>query len=183
MPDTVIISGEEAKQKRSEELFTQLNSSLQGISDSEAKARLADYGPNALEEKKAHPILKFLNYFWGPIPWMIEVAAILSALVKHWPDLIIILSLLLFNAVVGFWEEHEASNALEALKEQLALKARVFRDGRWQEVEARDLVPGDVIRIRPGDIIPADVKLVDGEYLSVDQSALTGESLPINMTP
>jgi H+-transporting ATPase len=183
MPDTVIISGEEAKQKRSEDLFTQLTSSAQGISDSEARARLADYGPNALEEKKAHPILKFLSYFWGPIPWMIEVAALLSALVKHWGDLIIIVSLLVFNAVVGFWEEHEASNALEALKDQLALKARVLRDGRWQEIEARDLVPGDVIRIRPGDIIPADVKLVDGEYLSVDQSALTGESLPINMTP
>ncbi|MEJ2656138.1 MAG: plasma-membrane proton-efflux P-type ATPase [Desulfobacterales bacterium] len=183
MPDTVIISGEEAKRKRAEELFTQLTSSPQGISDSEASARLADYGPNALEEKKAHPILNFLSYFWGPIPWMIEVAAALSALVKHWGDLIIILSLLVFNAVVGFWEEHEASNALEALKDQLALKARVLRDGRWQEIEARNLVPGDVIRVRPGDIVPADVKLVDGEYLSVDQSALTGESLPINMTP
>ena len=183
MPEPIIISGDEAKQKSPADLFTQLASSPQGLSGSEAEARLAQYGPNALEEEKTHPLLKFLGYFWGPIPWMIEVAAILSALVKHWGDLIIIVFLLVFNAVIGFWEEHEASNALEALKEQLALKARVLRDGKWQEVEARDLVPGDVIRVRLGDIIPADVKLVEGEYLSVDQAALTGESLPVNKNP
>ena len=183
MPEPIIISGDEAKQKSPADLFTQLASSPQGLSGSEAEARLAQYGPNALEEEKTHPLLKFLGYFWGPIPWMIEVAAILSALVKHWGDLIIIAFLLMFNAVIGFWEEHEASNALEALKEQLALKARVLRDGKWQEVEARDLVPGDVIRIRLGDIIPGDVKLAEGEYLSVDQAALTGESLPVNKVP
>lgn len=180
MPETTIISGEEAKQQSPEELYAALASSPQGLSSDEAGTRLAQYGPNALKEEKAHPLLKFLSYFWGPIPWMIEVAAILSALVKHWGDLAIIVFLLVFNAVIGFWEEHEASNALEALKEQLALKARALRDGKWQEVEARDLVPGDVIRIRLGDIIPADVKLAEGEYLSVDQAALTGESLPVN---
>jgi H+-transporting ATPase len=180
MPELTIISGDEAKQKSSEDLFTQLNSSSQGLSGTEAQNRLAAYGSNALEEEKTHPLLKFLGYFWGPIPWMIEVAAILSAVVRRWPDLFIIVFLLLFNAVIGFWEEHEASNALEALKEQLALKARALRDGKWQEVEARDLVPGDVIRVRLGDIIPADIKLVEGDFLSIDQSALTGESLPVN---
>jgi H+-transporting ATPase len=180
MAEPIIISGDEAKEKSPADLFTELASSPQGLSGTEADARLAQYGPNALEEEKEHPLLKFLSYFWGPIPWMIEVAAILSALVKHWGDLVIILFLLVFNAIIGFWEEHEASNALEALKEQLALKARVLRDGQWQEIEARNLVPGDVIRVRPGDIMPADVKLVEGEYLSVDQSALTGESLPVN---
>jgi H+-transporting ATPase len=180
MAELTIVTGDEAKEKSPEDLFSLLASSTKGLSTAEAQNRLAQYGPNALEEKKTHPLLQFLSYFWGPIPWMIEVAAVLSALVKHWADLIIIVSLLVFNAVIGFWEEHEAADALEALKEQLALKARVLRDGTWQEIEAQELVPGDVIRVRPGDIIPADIKLLEGEYLSVDQSALTGESLPVN---
>uniref|UniRef100_A0A7V6DR72 Plasma-membrane proton-efflux P-type ATPase n=1 Tax=Desulfobacca acetoxidans TaxID=60893 RepID=A0A7V6DR72_9BACT len=180
MVGLTLVSGDEAKEKSPQELFTLLGSSPQGLSSAEAADRLAKYGPNALEEKKTHPLLQLLSYFWGPIPWMIEVAAVLSALVKHWADLIIIVFLLVFNAVIGFWEEHKAGDALEALKEQLALKARLLRDGKWQEIGAQDLVPGDVIRVRPGDIIPADIKLVEGEYLSVDQSALTGESLPVN---
>jgi H+-transporting ATPase len=164
-------------------LFRQLESSIKGITTESAKARLAQFGPNALEEKKVNPFLKFLGYFWGPIPWMIEVAAILSALVRHWDDLIIITVLLSFNAVVGFWQEYKAANALEALKSQLAIKARVLRDGQWGEVDAAELVPGDIVRLRLGDIIPADAKLVEGEYLSVDQSALTGESLPVSKKP
>jgi H+-transporting ATPase len=183
MPEPTIITGEEAKGKSSEDLLAQLNTSPGGLSQTEAQNRLAAYGPNALEEKKKHPLLRFLSYFWGPIPWMIEVAALLSALLGHRGDLIVILFLLAINALVGFWEEHQASNALEALKGQLALKARVRRDGQWQEIEARALVPGDIIRVRLGDIVPADVKLVEGEYLSVDQSALTGESLPVNKGP
>ncbi|HHO68832.1 MAG TPA: plasma-membrane proton-efflux P-type ATPase [Gammaproteobacteria bacterium] len=152
---------------------------LHGLDSTEAARRLQQYGPNALAEQKVSPLLKLLGYFWGPIPWMIEVAAVLSALARHWADFAIILALLVFNALVGFWQEYTAGNAVEALKKQLALKARVLRDGRWQEVDARQLVPGDVVRIRLGDVIPADVKLVEGDYLSVDQSALTGESLPV----
>lgn len=110
---------------------------------------------------------------------MIEVAAILSAVVQHWADFGIILVLLLINAVVGFWHEYKASNAIEQLRRNLAPKARVLRDSRWQIIEARELVPGDVVRLRPGDIIPADAKLIDGDYLSIDQSVLTGESLPV----
>ena len=130
--------------------------------------------------KKRRPIrfLKFLTYFWGPIPWMIEVAVILSGVVRHWPDFFIILLLLLANAVVGFWEEHQAGNAIEALKAKLAIKARVKRDGKWINPPARELVPGDVIRMRLGDIVPADARLLDGDPVEVDQSALTGESLP-----
>jgi len=160
-------------------LFKELASSPDGLSGTEAKKRLEKYGPNALEEKKESPLLKFLGYFWGPIPWMIEVAAVLSAIVGHWVDLIIILVLLVFNAVVGFWQEHQAANAVAALKQQLALKARVKRDGQWAEIDAVNLVPGDIVRLRLGDIIPADVRLAEGDYLSVDQSALTGESLPV----
>ena len=151
----------------------------QGLSSDEAGQRLQEYGPNALETKKVSTLLKLLGYFWGPIPWMIEVAAVLSALVRHWPDFAIIIALLIFNAGIAFWQEYTAGNAVEALKKQLALKARVLRDGQWREIDARQLVPGDIIRIRLGDVIPADVRLVEGDYLSVDQSALTGESLPV----
>ncbi len=151
-----------------------------GLTSTEAAKRLQQYGPNALEEKKVSPLLKLLGYFWGPIPWMIEVAAILSAAIGHWIDLIIIMVLLIFNAIIGFWEEHKAASALDALKNQLALKARVLRDDQWGEVDAAELVVDDVVRLRLGDIIPADVKLIEGEYLAIDQSALTGESLPVN---
>ena len=174
------ISSSDAEKTSVEDLYKVLESRPEGLGHSEAQQRLEQYGPNALVEKKVSPILKFLGYFWGPIPWMIEIAAILSGAVQHWADFIIIIVLLLFNAVIGFWEEHEAANALDALKEQLALKARVRREGEWQSLPARELVPGDVIRMRAGDIIPADVKLVEGDYLSVDQSALTGESLPVD---
>ena len=133
-------------------------------------------------EKKPNPLLKFLTYFWGPMPWMIEAAVILSAVARHWPDFFIILVLLLANAVVGFWEEL-AGNAIDALKARLAIKARVKRDGKWITPAARELVPGDVIRVRLGDIVPADARLLEGDPVEVDQSALTGESLPATRKP
>jgi len=160
-----------------------LGSSPDGLSQVEAQKRLTQYGPNEIKEKKANPFLKFLTYFWGPIPWMIEAAVILSAVARHWPDFAIILLLLLANAVVGFWEEHQAGNAIAALKAKLAIKARVKRDGKWITPEARELVPGDVIRVRLGDIVPADARLLEGDPIEVDQSALTGESLPATRQP
>jgi H+-transporting ATPase len=160
------------------ELQAKLESSPDGLSQAEAQIRLAQYGPNEIEEKKVNPLLKFLTYFWGPIPWMIEAAVILSAVARHWPDFAIILILLLANAVVGFWEEHQAGNAIAALKAKLAINARVKRDGKWTNRAARELVPGDVIRLRLGDIVPADARLLEGDSVEVDQSALTGESLP-----
>jgi H+-transporting ATPase len=165
------------------ELQKKLESSPDGLTQEEVKKRLIKYGPNEIEEKKTNPFLKFLTYFWGPIPWMIEAAVILSAVARHWPDFGIILLLLLANAVVGFWEERQAGNAIEALKAKLAVKARVKRDGKWVTPEARELVPGDVIRLRLGDIVPADARLLDGDPVEVDQSALTGESLPASRKP
>ncbi len=163
-----------------EEIFKNLDTGKDGLTGTEAGKRLSQYGYNEIAEKRVNPLLKFLGYFWGPIPWMIEAAGVLSAIVRHWPDLIIIIVLLLFNGVIGFWQEYQAGNAIEQLKKKLALKARALRDGKWQQIDARELVPGDVVRIRLGDVIPADVKLFDGDYLSVDQSALTGESLPVD---
>ncbi len=165
------------------EVEKKLGSSPDGLTQAEAAKRLTQYGPNEIEEKKTNPLLKFLSYFWGPIPWMIEAAVILSAVARHWPDFGIILVLLLANAVVGFWEEREAGNAIEALKAKLAIKARVKRDGKWVNPAARELVPGDVIRLRLGDIVPADARLLDGDPVEVDQSALTGESLPATRKP
>jgi H+-transporting ATPase len=165
------------------EVEKRLGSSPDGLSQAEAQKRLTQYGPNEIEEKKTNPFLKFLAYFWGPIPWMIEVAVILSGAVQHWPDFFIILLLLVTNAVVGFWEEHQAGNAIAALKAKLAIKARVKRDGKWVNPAARELVPGDVIRMRLGDIVPADARLLDGDPVEVDQSALTGESLPAERKP
>lgn len=174
------LDAQQAEKLSNQEAFSHLATSETGLSSTEAGQRLTQFGRNALEEKKTNPLQKLLSYFWGPIPWMIEVAAILSALVRHWPDFVIIMALLIFNAVIGFWQEFKAANALEALKSQLALRARVRRDGQWHEVDAAELVPGDIIRLRMGDIIPADAKLTEGDYLAVDQSALTGESLPVD---
>ncbi|MEJ2385851.1 MAG: cation-transporting P-type ATPase [Chromatiaceae bacterium] len=120
------------------ELEKQLGSSPDGLSQAEAQQRLLQYGPNEIEEKTANPFQKFLTYLWGPIPWMIEAAVILSAVSRHWPDFGIILLLLVANAVVGFWEEHQAGNAIAALKAKLAIEARAKRDGKWTSPEARE---------------------------------------------
>ncbi len=173
------VSIEELKNIKVDELFKKFSTDEKGLSSSEVKERLEKYGLNEISEKKINPILKFLGYFWGPIPWMIEVAAILSVIIKHWEDFWIILALLLLNAVVAFWQEFKADSAIDALKQKLALKARALRDGKWSELSAKELVPGDIIRIRLGDIVPADIKLLDGDYLMIDESALTGESMPV----
>ena len=165
------------------EVEKRLGSSAKGLSQAEAEKRLAQYGPNEIKEKKDNLFLKFLSYFWGPIPWMIEGAVILSGVVKHWLDFFIILFLLFSNALVAFWEEHQAGNEIAALRAKLATKARVLRDGKWATPVARELVPGDVIRLRLGDIVPADARLLAGDPVQVDQSALTGESLPVTRKP
>ncbi len=162
------------------EAFKRLESSDKGLSSSEVEKRLEQYGKNVIEEKKESIFHRIFKYFWGPIPWMIEVAAILSIIVEHYLDFTFIMVLLLFNGLVAFFQEHQAGNAIEALKKNLAIKCRALRDGKWQEIDAAGLVPGDIIRLRLGDIVPADAILVEGDYLSIDQSALTGESLPVN---
>ncbi|KAF9288052.1 hypothetical protein BGZ68_000876, partial [Mortierella alpina] len=159
----------------------------QGLSTDEAAKRLAQFGPNELAEVKRNPFLKFLSYFTGAIAYLIEVACIISAVVKDWLDFGIILALLLVNACIGFIEESKAESALDALRQTLALKTRCWRDGHLVELDVNQLVPGDVIVLRLGDIVPADGRLLgigatgeatEGDLL-IDQSALTGESLPV----
>ncbi len=177
--DTPVMSSEAAAKKKISELFKILSTRSKGLSSSEAEKRLLHFGPNEIQGKRINPLLKFLGYFWGPIPIMIEVAAILSLIIHHLEDFWIILVLLMINAVVAFWQEYKANNAIDALKQKLALKARILRDSKWKTIAAAELVPGDVIGLKLGDIIPADVKLMNGDYLLIDESSLTGESLPV----
>ena len=174
----IIINSDDAKKSSTKELLEKLSSNEQGLLSRDAEKRIQDYGLNEITEYKVNPVIKFLKYFWGPMPWLIEVAIILSALIQHWADLGIISVLLVLNAVVGFWQEYKADNAIELLKEKLALRARVLRNNKWQEISAKELVPGDIIHISSGDIVPADSKIMEG--ISADESALTGESLPVD---
>ncbi len=179
--DNAGLDVEKAKEMGVEEVVGALETSIdKGLTEDDAKARLEKCGRNEITEERESPLLKLFKFFWGPIPWMIEIAAILSIIASDYDDFTIIMFMLVFNALIGFWEEHKASNALEALKKGLAMRARVLRGGEWTETDAAELVPGDIIRIRLGDVVPADGKLVGGEYLSIDQSSLTGESLPVN---
>jgi H+-transporting ATPase len=151
-----------------------------GLSAAEARERIARYGYNEIREKEEPLWHRVFRRFWGPIPWMIEAAAILSAVAGKWEDFIIILVMLLVNAALDFFQEHRALNALKALKQRLKAETIVLRDGKFRTIPARELVPGDVVRLRIGNIVPADVQLLQGDYLLVDQSALTGESLPVS---
>ncbi len=151
-----------------------------GLSGSEAARRLARHGPNEIEEKEEPLWHRVFRRFWGPIPWMIETAVLLSALAGKWEDFAIILVMLLVNAGLDFFQEHRALNALKALKARMARQVTVLRDGKYRVIPARELVPGDLVRLRIGDVVPADVQLMSGDYLLIDQSALTGESLPVS---
>jgi H+-transporting ATPase len=171
----------ELSQMALDALEQEIASDAGGLSGEEAARRLARVGANEVAEARRHPLLVFAGYFWSPIPWMIETALVLSLLVGRWTDAAVIGVLLLMNGVVAFSEEHQATNAIDALKQRLQGTARVLRDGRWAAVPTRALVPGDVIRVRLGDVVPADARLLDDTTLEVDQSALTGESLPVTL--
>jgi H+-transporting ATPase len=171
----------EYKEIESQKVLSQFNvDKTKGLSEEEVKQRQQKYGLNSLPEYKESLIHRIFRRFWGPIPWMIEIAAILSFLVHHYTDFTIIMIMLFTNAILDFYQEHKALNAIEALKSKLASKSLVLRDGKWQEVESKELVPGDIVQIKIGDIVPADMKLIDGDFGLFDQSALTGESLPVN---
>jgi H+-transporting ATPase len=154
-----------------------------GLSVAEARQRLARYGYNEIEEREEPLWHRVFRRFWGPIPWMIELAALLSAVVQKWEDFAIIAVMLLVNAGLDFFQEHRALNALKALRQHLTAEIIVLRDGVFTTLPARELAPGDIIRLRIGNIVPADVQLLQGDYLLIDQSALTGESLPVSKKP
>ncbi|CBI35782.3 unnamed protein product, partial [Vitis vinifera] len=169
-----------------EEVFEQLRTSRGGLSSEDAEARLIIFGPNKLEEKPENKFLKFLSFMWNPLSWVMEAAAVMAIVLANgggegpdWQDFVGILCLLIINSTISFIEENNAGNAAAALMARLAPKTKVLRDGHWQEQDAAILVPGDIISIKLGDIIPADARLLEGDPLKIDQSALTGESLPV----
>lgn len=153
-----------------------------GLDQQDVERRRQYFGFNEVSSQEEALWHRVLRRFWGPIPWMIEVAAILSALVGKWHDFLIIAVMLLVNAGLDFLQEHRALNALKALRQRLTTDIMVLREGRFTSISIKDLVPGDVIKLRTGNVVPADVLLFDGDYLSLDESALTGESLPVNKT-
>lgn len=180
MDESKLISKNAAEKLTKEELALQLGLDINtGLSEEEAQKRLTQYGCNELQEKKQSTFMKLLKNFSGPIPIMIEVAAILSAITAAWNDFAVIMFLLIMNALIDFFQTRKADSAISALKASLASKSKAKRNGQWKEIEAKGLVPGDLIRLRLGDIIPADVKLTEGAYLLIDEAALTGESLPV----
>ncbi|BAJ62770.1 plasma-membrane proton-efflux P-type ATPase [Anaerolinea thermophila] len=152
---------------------------LTGLSTAEAAERLKRYGSNAVREQKAHPVSLLIKKFWGPIPWMLEVTILLEIYLGKTTEAMIISALLVFNAMLSFFQERHAQNALELLRQKLTVQSRVLRDGTWQVIPAENLVPGDIIHLRMGDFIPADVKVLDGQ-IQMDQSSLTGESAPVD---
>jgi H+-transporting ATPase len=152
------------------------------LSAEEAAKRLAQYGPNAVAEEKPHPLLAFLGKFWAPVPWMLEATVVLELVLGKFPEAIVIGALLLFNALLSLVQERRAQSALAVLRQHLTVQTRVLRDGAWKPVAAADLVPGDVIHLRMGDLVPADVRLAEGQ-IEMDQSALTGESAPVDGGP
>jgi len=153
---------------------------VEGLATAEAQARLKQFGPNVIPEEKPRPILLFLGKLWGPVPWMLELSVLLELFIGHDTQAAIISLLLFFNAFISFFQENRSQNALALLKKKLSIQVKVRRDGIWQTLPSQDLVPGDVIHLRVGDFIPADIDLLQGS-LSVDQSSLTGESLPVEI--
>lgn len=173
-----------------EEVFEQLKCTKEGLSSEEGAHRLEIFGPNKLEEKKESKLLKFLGFMWNPLSWVMEAAALMAIGLANgdgkppdWQDFVGIVCLLVINSTISFIEENNAGNAAAALMAGLAPKTKVLRDGKWSEQEAAILVPGDIISIKLGDIVPADARLLDGDPLKIDQSALTGESLPVTKHP
>ncbi|PIA40837.1 hypothetical protein AQUCO_02400118v1 [Aquilegia coerulea] len=173
-----------------EEVFEQLKCTKEGLSSDEGANRLQIFGPNKLEEKKENKLLKFLGFMWNPLSWVMEAAALMAIVLANgdnrppdWQDFLGIVVLLVINSTISFVEENNAGNAAAALMAGLAPKTKVLRDGRWSEQEAAILVPGDIISIKLGDIVPADARLLEGDPLKIDQSALTGESLPVTKNP
>ena len=172
----------ESDDSKAEESAESLNPNVQtGLTSAEVVERLKRFGFNEVLEKRPSAVLAFLRKFWGLTSWMLEIIIVLSWFLQRYADLYIVTGLLVFNAVLSFLEEQRASSAVEALKEKLRVNARVLRDGNWKLVPARELVPDDVIRVRSGDFVPADVR-IQGQ-VSVDQSALTGESRIVEKMP
>ena len=170
----------DAKSMATDELISMLKSSYEGLSDQEAQIRLAENGYNELKEKKPNPALKFLKRFYGPIPFLLWIVIVISYFLHNFRNLYIVLALLIFNALAGFAEEYKADKSIDLLKQKLSTDSRARRSGAWVKISSRLIVPGDVLRLRLGDIVPADCKVIESESFEADESQITGESLPVS---
>ncbi|KAH9463052.1 hypothetical protein Pst134EA_015139 [Puccinia striiformis f. sp. tritici] len=172
-----------------EDVWVLLQTSENGLDAAEVERRRAIFGPNRLEEKSVNPFLQFLSFMWNPLSWVMEGAAVVSIALSNgenrppdWQDFVGIMSLLLINSGIGYYEERSAGNAVKALMDSLAPKAKTRRNGQWSEIDSADLVPGDIVAFKIGDVVPGDCRLYDAINVSIDQAALTGESLPTSKT-
>ncbi len=153
----------------------------EGLSSDEANKRLEEYGKNELPEGKKHPWWKrLLEQFNNMLIYVLLAAAIVTALMDHWIDTSVILAVVILNAIIGFIQEGKAEKALEGISKMLSLEAVVKRDGEKKTVEAENLVPGDIIFLKSGDKVPADVRLLKVKDLQVEESPLTGESTAVD---
>jgi len=178
--DVKLKSTSEYKKISADDALLFLETSIDGLSSEEASARTVKYGLNEITEMKRNAFLDFFKRYWGPMPWLLEFAIILTIVLQHYVESVIIFVLLTINAVIGYFQSQNSQKAVEILKRKLKINSRVLRDGKWIFQDAKDIVPGDVITIKLGDLVPADVVIVSGE-VSADESALTGESLPKNL--
>ena len=166
---------------RTEPARVNVQAEVAGLSSAEAARQRAQFGLNAVVEKRIHPLARVARQFWAPVPWMLEATIVLQIAIGQRLTGALIAALLVLNVILGVFQEGRAEAALALLKQRLALKARVKRDGVWVDLPAADLVPADVVQVSLGDVIPADIMLLSGS-LSVDQSMLTGESAPVETT-
>ena len=161
-----------------EETFRLLHATAGGLREAEAESRIHEFGRNEISEEKQSAVKQFLSHYWGPMPWLLEFTILLSVLIGHLLNAMIVFVLLTINVFVGYYNSSRSQKALELLRKRVAAKTNVLRNGEWKTTESRDIVPGDVTQIGLGEIVPADSKLIGGEIF-VDESALTGESLPV----
>src|SRR5665647_1797042 len=178
--DVKLISTSEYKNISVDDTLLFLETSIEGLSSEAAAARAVKYGLNEIVEMKRNSFLDFVKRYWGPMPWLLEFAIVLTIVLQHYVESVIIFALLTINAVIGYFQSQNSQKAVEILKKKLEINARVLRDGKWDIQDAKNIVPGDIINIKLGDLVPADVVIISGE-VSADESALTGESLPKNL--
>lgn len=176
-----IVKASEYKTMSVEEVLQNFETSEDGLTSKMAEDRLQQFGYNEIQEARRNPILDFFKRYWGPMPWLLEISIVLTLVLEHYTESIIIFALLTINAVIGYLQSKNSHNAVEMLKKKLEIKAKIFRNKEWVLLNAREIVPGDIVALKLGDLVPADAYLLNGE-ISVDQSALTGESMPVNAT-
>jgi len=180
--NATIKSTSEYKNLSTEETIKFLETRIDGLSTEEAQSRIKQFGFNEITEPGKKPLLEFFKRYWGPMPWLLEFAIVLTIVLEHYTESVIIFILLTVNAIIGYKQSQNSQKTVELLKKKLEIKTKILRDHTWMVTDAKDIVPGDIINIKLGDLAPSDIKIISGE-ISADESAITGESLPKDLHP